>query len=123
MSLMALKKIDPFCPKAIEAINFVINQILKTQLAEKIYIFGSWLNGTFNVESDIDFAVIVPEKKDVKIFYNLLSLKGLEWPADVIAFDKKSFEEKKETGGIAMVIAEDGREVFPQTPPEWLILR
>lgn len=82
---------DPIMDRIPEKYQSDINKaiaILKQEGCTDIYIFGSLVNGNFNEESDIDFAVTgLPDKKYFKVMGKLML--ALENPFDLIDLERK----------------------------------
>jgi uncharacterized protein len=78
-------------------INDIANQIVNKYNPDKVILFGSYANGTFNDNSDLDFIVIkdtnLPKhKRGIEIrrlFY------GLTIPLDFKIYSSSEFEQEK----------------------------
>ena len=81
-----------------DCILYPIKEALKNEEIQYAFVFGSFANGSFNIESDIDLVVISDK--------NLFELTKLLKPAEnkinreinPVAWDLKSFNKKKNTG-------------------------
>ncbi len=67
---VSLARIHPF---KIELNQFegiirqIVARVISAELACEIYIFGSYVEGGFTGESDLDIAIIVPDATDRKL--------------------------------------------------------
>lgn len=70
----------------------IYESLKKDRAIMACYIFGSYIKGSANVESDLDIAFVVKNKKDIseKEIYDLI--KDLHFPKDldISVVDKKS---------------------------------
>ena len=91
-----------------QAITMVINQeiekikniIIQTVPVEKIYLFGSYVYGTPNADSDYDFYVVVPDSGDrpatlTENIYNVLYKNTNGKPVDILVKRLSDFERRK----------------------------
>lgn len=83
----------------VEQINLLKDCIISSISPIKIYLFGSFADGTNNEESDFDFYVIVNDNEQ-----NLLALTQKAYrsmrgkknrPVDIVVVRKSKFEERK----------------------------
>lgn len=87
-------------PKKVKA---VINKIIETSRPHKIIIFGSYVRGAINLNSDLDVLVITgnevrnPRKESVRI---RRALKGILMPMDILVIQESSLEKVANTPGL-----------------------
>jgi predicted nucleotidyltransferase len=75
----------------------VLHRLIQVYQPEKIYLFGSKARGEAGPDSDYDLMIVVPdqslpEKKRSRLAYQ--ALRGTGFPADVLVWPKKAFEER-----------------------------
>jgi len=81
-----------------------------------IYLFGSYVNGTPNRDSDLDIYVVVPDSEDnltdlhAKIRINLASKQTM--PLDLLIGNKSTFENRKNRLTLEKIIADEGVKVY-----------
>ena len=65
--------------------------------------------------SDIDICVLIPDASKPKVFLDQAYAKGrlCDWPLDLLVFRVSDFEIKKEIGGVCEIIADEGKELYP----------
>jgi len=82
-----------------ESINDIKNKIVENIHPDKIYLFGSYANGTATEESDLDLAIIYDkydeEIKDISYKVNLL-LYPRDYSLDVMVKSSESIEMSKD---------------------------
>jgi predicted nucleotidyltransferase len=80
--------------------------------AEKIYLFGSYANGTQNEDSDYDIYVVIPDGsirpiEAIQSIYRLM--RGTKRkPMDVLAGTVETFERRSKQLTLERTIAEEG---------------
>jgi len=94
----------------------IVGRILSVARPDKIIIFGSAATGQMTRDSDIDVLVLEPSlpsdvrQESVRI---RTSLRGMEYPFDVIVMATERFEESKNViGGIAYPANKYGKTVY-----------
>lgn len=78
--------------------NFLKDRNIRT---EKIIVFGSYIKGDYNKDSDIDIAIISKDFDNKDIFEKADMIKGLKWflvekftlPFDIIPLSIKEWQE------------------------------
>jgi uncharacterized protein len=68
---------------------------------DKVIVFGSYIKGDYNKDSDIDIAIISQDFEDKDIFEKADMLRGLKWflvesfalPFDIIPLSLKEWQE------------------------------
>ena len=93
-------------------LDIIKDGILKTIPAEAIYLFGSYVNGTPNEDSDLDIYVVVPDMEidliDLRgeIRKNLRNKKSM--PIDLLVGKSSVFNRRKQGLTLENIIARDG---------------
>ena len=73
----------------------IISKINKTDIADKIILFGSYANGTEGIDSDIDLLVLSDSDKSKKELYSELrvSCSNINMPLDIIIHSQNEYEK------------------------------
>ena len=83
---------------------------------EAIYLFGSYVNGTPNNDSDIDIYVVVPDSETDTIELNakisLVLAQKQTLPIDLLIGKKSIFENRKNRLTLEKVIADEGVKIY-----------
>ena len=93
-------------------INLIKEKFISELSPEKIYLFGSFANGTANADSDFDFYIIV--KDDTKNLADLTaeayrSIRSVRSRAvDIVIGTKSRFESRKNRAGIENEVLRKG---------------
>lgn len=92
-------------------INDIKNKIVEKFHPEKIYLFGSYANGTATEESDLDIAVIlnnsINKLDNIRGIRNLL--RDINNPIDIIVYNNNEFNDKvKKKYSFETTIVNDG---------------
>ncbi len=96
-------------------INSTIDKITEVLAPKKIILFGSASTNNFNIDSDIDFLVVVKNgtnkrKLTQKIYKNILSIG---FATDIVLIDEDEFDEFKNFDGYAIKnIMETGQVIY-----------
>jgi predicted nucleotidyltransferase len=116
MSLLRLKRLSTADPFWEELLKGIIERVLRVQPQESVYLFGSFVNDKFTVESDLDLAVIIPDDDSPKNFLQKIYEPGRlsQWPLDLLVFRSSDFIRKSEIGGVCFDIKESGVELYPK---------
>lgn len=116
MSLDKFKNINPKDNYFYDLLKQIIKKVSNSEPAAKIFVFGSFVDGRFTPESDIDLAVILPDHWSPRKFIDLLYEQGhlSPWPLDLLVFNSKDFLNKKDIGGVCTDIFESGVEIYPK---------
>ena len=83
---------------------------------ESIYLFGSYVNGTPNSNSDIDIYVVVPDSETdtielgASIRMSLSQRKTI--PIDLLIGKKSIFENRKNRLTLEKVVADEGVKIY-----------
>jgi predicted nucleotidyltransferase len=77
-----------------------MNIIVQTATPERVYLFGSYANGTPNADSDYDFYVVVPDSSDRPLVLTERILQALykktdKKPVDILVMRFSDFENRK----------------------------
>ena len=103
-----------FLPDEIKkTLESVISQVSDCVAVSKIYLFGSYYNGTYNEDSDIDIAFFVKDKENLLEAHRKINRLTCKYPIDIQPqiFYECELDEKN---GIVGEIAENGGEIFSQ---------
>lgn len=72
------------------------DQIKKDYSVDSLYLFGSYSYGNPDIESDIDLAVILNEKIDDKIDFEIfVKAQRISLDLETVSFTKVDFENEK----------------------------
>ena len=83
------------------AINKISEKIAKKYKPEKIYLFGSFVWGKPNFDSDVDFFIIKKTKK--KKFDRQLQVRKIvsgELPVDILVYNQEEIGERLSLGDL-----------------------
>ena len=93
---------------------FIIIEIIKSAIpVERIYLFGSYANGSPNEDSDYDFYILIPDDgiKPLdairEIRYSLIPINRKK-PVDIIADYKSNFEARSKLNTMERVVVNEG---------------
>ena len=66
---------------------------------ERIYLFGSYADGTFCADSDFDFYIVVDDDREDLVGTTAMAHKSIRWikqrPVDIIVGRNSQFDERK----------------------------
>ena len=90
---------------------------MDTVPVEQIFLFGSYVNGTPHVDSDLDIYVVMAENADIReIDAMRLIHKAIRdkktMPVDVVVSKKNKFNQRKSTPTIERQIAQEGMVLY-----------
>ena len=98
-------------------LEIIKETILKTVPTEAIYLFGSYVNGSPNQESDLDIYVVIPDTVKthpldvgVAIRKNLRNKKSMA--VDLLVGTSSVFNRRKRSLTLENTIAEEGLMIF-----------
>ncbi len=81
-----------------------------------IFIFGSYIWGEPDKNSDIDLLVVVKDSKDKfhkRAIVGHKSLRGIKYPFDILVYTKNEFNDKlKNKIGLCNKIKERGKKIY-----------
>ena len=90
----------------------VQDRIIKAVPVEKLYLFGSYANGTPDEDSDYDFYVVVPNNslRPVEAVQQIFrSFRGMKRkPMDILAGTVDTFERRSKQITLERTIANEG---------------
>lgn len=97
-----------------EQINSIKDQLVKKYKPEKIFLFGSSVNGNMTKDSDLDFLIIKDDKKDpYKRMVEVYGLVKKNIAADFIVYTPKEFSERLRLGDpFVTSILSEGRVLY-----------
>ena len=82
-----------------EQIDLIKDVIVKTMQPEKIYLFGSYANGTANEDSDLDILIEVQKTelssvhRSTEVSLNFNKYKELHFPKDIFVYTTPEVEK------------------------------
>jgi predicted nucleotidyltransferase len=97
-------------------LDFITTTIKANTNPESIYLFGSYANGMYNTDSDIDIYIVVPDSETdtielcAKINLDLARRKTL--PVDLLIEKKSVFENRKNRLTLENVIVNEGVKIY-----------
>lgn len=95
-----------------EEITAITNQIQKTVMPKKIYLFGSYAKDTYSEESDYDFYIVVADDAGDRIELSqkvYKSLRGIrKRPVDIVVGYESSFVDRIESETLEKIVKEEG---------------
>jgi len=95
-----------------DEITAIKNAIIKTVPVEKLFLFGSYANGTQNGHSDYDFYIIIPNdsmRPIDAIGDAQLAMRGMKIkPVDILAGTVEIFNRRSKLMTIERKIANEG---------------
>ena len=98
--------------KRIEEIEELKEQFISQLKSLKIYLFGSFANGTYTEESDFDFYIIVSDEvkelKDLNTQAYRSIRKIKKRPVDIIIGTESTFENKKNSPSVENKVMKKG---------------
>ena len=86
-----------------EKVEAAVRKIIETSRPVRVILFGSYVRGETNVNSDLDVLVIAsdeignPRKESVRI---RRALRGISMPMDILAVPLSKWEELKDAPGL-----------------------
>ena len=99
-------------------LDFITTAIKANTNPLSIYLFGSYVNGTPNADSDLDVYVVVPDSEDnltelhAKIRIDLAKIRKKSMPLDLLIGKKSSFENRKNRLTLEKIIANEGIKIY-----------
>lgn len=96
-------------------ISEIVRRILGVAQPDKIILFGSAATGNMTRDSDIDLLIVEPDTSDQRSEYVRImhSLRGIQYPFDVLFINTQWFEESKNViGGIAYPANKYGKVIY-----------
>jgi uncharacterized protein len=86
-----------------EKVEAAVSRIVEVSRPVKLILFGSYVRGTTNVNSDLDILVITrdevpdPRKESVRI---RRALRGISMPMDILVVPQSKWNEYKDVPGL-----------------------
>lgn len=94
--------------KAVEVLNAIPSQ----DLILEAYLFGSAVEGVFTDDSDLDFVVVVKDEASIKqLQKEVYAPRFTDIAIDWIFKTKKSFDERKDFGGVCFDAFHHGKKL------------
>jgi len=99
-----------------DELDYITEKIMANTNPESIYLFGSYVNGTPNADSDLDIYVVVPDSEDnlidlcAKIRIDIAQKKTM--PLDLLIGKKSTFENRKNRLTLEKIIADEGVKIY-----------
>ena len=95
-----------------DEIRTIKDKIISAVPVEKLYLFGSYANGTQNEHSDYDFYVVIPDGglRPVEAVQSIFrSFRGMKRkPMDILAGTVETFERRSKQITLERIIANEG---------------
>ena len=104
-----------------KTLNAIFDEFLKNLLTlckpSEVIIFGSAANGTLRPSSDLDVCLLFDSKEDVEKYRTVVLrspplVSGL--PIDYLFFDKATYQDKVDRGGVCELIEREGLRIYPR---------
>jgi len=105
----------PLSQSEIQAtIDKLVARILMHSAPSQIILFGSAARGEAREGSDIDLAIVYPTAKEIPAAkIAILRQKPVsDLPVDLLFLDEHSYHQKKKIGGVSMIIADEGVQLY-----------
>ncbi|MCL2556396.1 MAG: nucleotidyltransferase domain-containing protein [Firmicutes bacterium] len=104
-----------------QEIESIINAIIDAVPAHKIYLFGSFADGTQKPDSDYDLFIVLDDDANMKpleaaqkAHRALLSIDNLNTPVDILADYKSSFKQRRQLNVLEKEIYQKGIVLYEQ---------
>lgn len=96
--------------------KMVRDRILSVSQPSQIIIFGSYARKNINELSDIDIAVLFPNKEIAKVEKKVImnSKLFLDRTVDLLFYVKEEFNKKSQIGGVCTLIEKEGIIIYDQ---------
>ena len=95
-----------------QEINAIKDRIRVTIRPKRIYLFGSFAKDTYNVDSDYDFYIVVPDDAGNKLELSQKAYKSLRGirrrPVDIVVGYESSFDERSKENTLEKVVKQEG---------------
>lgn len=110
--------------KRIEEIEELKEQFISQLKPLKIYLFGSFANGTYTEESDFDFYIIVSDEvKELKdlttqAYRSIRKIKKRS--VDIIIGTESTFENKKNSPSVENEVMKKGILLYESESEKWV---
>lgn len=86
---------------------------LKKLGAIKVYLFGSFLSGDIDINSDLDLFIIMPENKSGNEWSSIIYEQIEKSVAvDFIVFNEKEFDSEKDFNPLIINILKNGKLIY-----------
>lgn len=91
-----------------------VKHICSLSQPQEIIFFGSYARGEMTTASDLDIAVLFDKNEDIAAAKNaiLTTKRPVTWAVDYLFFSRTEFEEKRRSGGVCQIIADEGISVY-----------
>lgn len=90
----------------------VLNSVPSQHLIAEAYLFGSAVNGVFTEDSDLDFVIVARDEESIRqLQREVYRPRFADIAIDWIFKTKKSFDERKDLGGVCFEAFHHGRRV------------
>ena len=102
----------PLPPAVVEqAVQRVLSTILSVTEPVAVVLFGSAATGQMTDQSDIDLCLIFPDEEKIAAKRKRIATRMplSKYPVDLIVVHESEFRRKSATGGICLIIYQDGR--------------
>jgi hypothetical protein len=99
-----------------QLVDATMDWILSITEPAALILFGSAARGEMNRASDIDLAIIYADETSLmegrKGIYRSMNRDNSIWPRDLLFYTAEEFTHRKNRGGIAELIAAEGRVLY-----------
>ena len=97
-------------------VGLKLRWILSACTPLEVWLFGSAATGEVTEGSDIDLALLFGDEREIRNAQQKLAHTPRldEWPQDLVWFQSEDFYERAKIGGLPMIVAEDGRRIYPR---------
>ena len=99
-----------------DELKTIRDRIINSIPVKKLYLFGSYANGTSNENSDFDFYIVIPNngmRPIDAINAAYMAMRGLKRrPVDIMASTEEMFDKRSERATLERKIAREGVLVY-----------
>jgi predicted nucleotidyltransferase len=100
-----------------EELKMLVDQIKAIVPVEQIFLFGSYVTGTPQVDSDLDIFVVINENATIREIDAMklinMSIREIKTrPVDILVCKKNNFNVRKNIPSLERQIAQEGRVLY-----------
>lgn len=100
----------------LDEINALKDCFVRQLAPLKIYLFGSYANGTYSRDSDFDFYIVVEDSRTDLVSLMTQAYKSIrgvkQHPVDILIGTQSKFNERKELATLEHEVAQKGMLVY-----------